>query len=70
MLSIDPELDSDVVAVCAAGAALAVSDIPFENNVAAVRVGRDDAGNYVINPTLDSTKRAGWTSSSPARPMP
>jgi polyribonucleotide nucleotidyltransferase len=52
VLSIDPELDADVLATCAAGAALAVSDIPFENNVASVRVGRDEAGNYVCNPTL------------------
>ena len=51
VLSIDPQLDSDVLAVCAAGAALAVSDIPFDKNVAAVRVGRED-GKYVINPTL------------------
>src|SRR6202035_5423731 len=35
VLSIDPELDADVLAVCAAGAALAVSDIPFEKTIAA-----------------------------------
>ena len=33
VLSIDPQLDADVLAVCAAGAALAVSDIPFEKTV-------------------------------------
>ncbi|MBV8435648.1 MAG: polyribonucleotide nucleotidyltransferase, partial [Candidatus Eremiobacteraeota bacterium] len=42
VLSIDPELDADVLGVCAAGAALAFSDIPFEKTVAAVRVGRDE----------------------------
>ncbi|MDQ6932277.1 MAG: polyribonucleotide nucleotidyltransferase [Candidatus Eremiobacteraeota bacterium] len=52
VLSVDPELDADVLAICAAGAALAVSDIPFENNVAAVRVGRDESGKYICNPTL------------------
>lgn len=52
VLSVDPELDADVLAVCAAGAALAVSDIPFDNNVAAVRVGRDENGAYICNPTL------------------
>lgn len=51
-LSVDPELDADVVGVCAAGAALAVSDIPFEEPVAAVRVGRDESGNFICNPTL------------------
>jgi polyribonucleotide nucleotidyltransferase len=52
VLSIDPELDADVLAVCAAGAALAFSDIPFQKTVAAVRVGRDEAKNYICNPTL------------------
>jgi polyribonucleotide nucleotidyltransferase len=52
VLSIDPELDADVLGVCAAGAALALSDIPFEKTVAAVRVGRDEEGKYICNPTL------------------
>jgi polyribonucleotide nucleotidyltransferase len=52
LLSVDPELDADVLGVCAAGAALAFSDIPFEKTVAAVRVGRDEKGKYIINPTL------------------
>ncbi len=59
VLSIDPELDADVLATCAAGAALAVSDIPFDNNVAAVRVGRDEKGNYVCNPTLPEYETGG-----------
>ena len=58
VLSIDPELDADVLAVCAAGAALAVSDIPFDKNVAAVRVGRE-AGKYIINPTLPQYETGG-----------
>jgi polyribonucleotide nucleotidyltransferase len=59
VLSIDPELDADVLAVCAAGAALAVSDIPFEKTVAAVRVGRDENGKYIINPTLPQYESGG-----------
>ena len=59
VLSIDPELDADVLAVCAAGAALAVSDIPFDKNVAAVRVGRDESGNFIINPTLPQYETGG-----------
>ena len=58
VLSIDPELDADVLAVCAAGAALAVSDIPFDKNVAAVRVGRHD-GKFIINPTLPQYETGG-----------
>jgi len=59
VLSIDPELDADVLAVCAAGAALALSDIPFEKNVAAVRVGRDEDGNFICNPTLPQYETGG-----------
>ena len=52
VLSVDPELDADVIGICAAGAALALSDIPFDKTVAAVRVGRDERGEYVCNPPL------------------
>jgi polyribonucleotide nucleotidyltransferase len=52
VLSVDPELDADVLGVCGAGAALALSDIPFDKTVAAVRVGRDESGAYVCNPPL------------------
>ena len=58
-LSTDPELDPDVLGVCAAGAALAVSDIPFEKTVAAVRVGRDENGGYVINPRIPEYETGG-----------
>ncbi len=60
VLSIDPQLDADVLAVCAAGAALAVSDIPFDKTVAAVRVGRDTTKkNYICNPTLPEYETGG-----------
>ena len=60
VLSIDAELDADVLAVCAAGAALAVSDIPFEKTVAAVRVGRDESkANYICNPTMPQYETGG-----------
>lgn len=52
VMSIDPELDGDVLGVCAAGAALALSDIPFDKTVAAVRVGREENGELICNPTL------------------
>ena len=50
VLSMDPEVDPDVVALTGAGAAIAVSDIPFDHPVAGVRVGLVD-GRYLINPT-------------------
>jgi polyribonucleotide nucleotidyltransferase len=50
VISADPEVDPDVVALTGAGAALAVSDIPFPHIVAGVRVGITD-GKLVVNPT-------------------
>ncbi|RYG30710.1 polyribonucleotide nucleotidyltransferase, partial [bacterium] len=40
--SVDPECPPDVIALNAAGCALALSDIPFKTPVAGVRVGRVD----------------------------
>ncbi|MBV8067605.1 MAG: polyribonucleotide nucleotidyltransferase [Candidatus Eremiobacteraeota bacterium] len=59
VLSIDPDLDADSLGVCAAGAALALSDIPFDKTVAAVRVGRDERGEYVCNPKLPEYEAGG-----------
>src|ERR1044071_543350 len=50
VLSADGENDPDVLAINAASAALFVSEIPFLNPLAAVRVGYVD-GQIVINPT-------------------
>jgi polyribonucleotide nucleotidyltransferase len=55
VLSGDMELDPDVVAVNGAAAALAISDIPFNGPVAAVRVGKID-GQLVVNPTNSQLK--------------
>ncbi|HUB30316.1 MAG TPA: polyribonucleotide nucleotidyltransferase, partial [Terracidiphilus sp.] len=58
VFSADKENDPDVIAINAASAALALSDIPFGATVGAVRVGRVD-GNFVINPTY--SERANTT---------
>src|SRR5437588_6577874 len=50
VLSADPEQDPNSLAIVGAGAALAISDIPFEYVLAGVRVGMKD-GQYVANPT-------------------
>jgi polyribonucleotide nucleotidyltransferase len=52
VFSADKENDPDVVAINAAAAALAISDIPFGATVGAVRVGRVN-GEFVVNPTYD-----------------
>ncbi len=51
VLSIDPEIDSDIPAMIGASAALAISGIPFDGPIGAARVGYLD-GQYVLNPTL------------------
>ena len=56
VLSADPERDPSTLAIVGAGAALAISDIPFHHVLGAVRVGMVD-GKYVANPTYEETKR-------------
>jgi|TARA_B100000315_G_scaffold260814_1_gene325731 polyribonucleotide nucleotidyltransferase len=50
VMSVDPEIDPDVVAMVGASAALAISGVPFNGPVGAARVGFVD-GEYVLNPT-------------------
>src|SRR5438093_6818409 len=57
VLSADAENDTDVLAITGASAALAISEIPFEKAIAAVRVGLVD-GRYVVNPTFEQRKRS------------
>ncbi len=52
VLSSDQENDADVLAMCGASAALAVSPIPFEGPTAAVRVSRSN-GEFIVNPTIE-----------------
>jgi len=51
VLSADQENDADVLAVTAASAALAMSKVPWNGPIAAVRVGRVE-GNLILNPTF------------------
>ncbi len=57
VLSADDEHDPDIVALNAASAALAVSNIPFQGPIAGVRVGLVD-GEFVINPTYEELDRS------------
>jgi polyribonucleotide nucleotidyltransferase len=50
VFSADKENDPDIVGINAAVAAVALSDIPFDATLGAVRVGRVD-GQFVVNPT-------------------
>jgi polyribonucleotide nucleotidyltransferase len=50
VLSADPEQDPNSLAICGAGAALAISDLPFPYVLGGVRVGMKD-GQYIANPS-------------------
>ncbi|MGH9906208.1 MAG: polyribonucleotide nucleotidyltransferase, partial [Pyrinomonadaceae bacterium] len=55
VISADPDNNPDVIAITGASLALFLSDIPFMNPIAGVRVGLID-GRYVINPTYDEVR--------------
>ena len=50
VVSLDPEIDSDIPALIGASAALALSGIPFKGPIGAAKVGYRD-GKYILNPT-------------------
>src|SRR5437870_12868603 len=50
VLSINPEVDSDIPAMIGASAAVTLSGIPFDGPIGAARVGYLD-GEYILNPT-------------------
>jgi polyribonucleotide nucleotidyltransferase len=57
VLSVDPEIEPDILALTGASAALHVSDVPFLGPIAGVRVGRI-GGRFVINPTKEEMEES------------
>ncbi len=57
VISADPDNNPDVIAITGASCALYLSDIPFSNPVAGVRIGLID-GRYVVNPTYDEVRES------------
>src|SRR5215207_8217522 len=57
LISSDPEVMPDALACLAASAALAVSDVPIQEIISEVRVGRI-SGQFTINPTRTQLKDA------------
>jgi polyribonucleotide nucleotidyltransferase len=57
VLSLNPEVDSDIPAMLAVSAALTLSGIPFNGPIGACRVGYLD-GQYVVNPTMSQLKES------------
>jgi polyribonucleotide nucleotidyltransferase len=57
VISADSDNDPDVVAMTGASCALYLSDIPFENPIAGIRIGLID-GKYIVNPTYDQRRES------------
>jgi polyribonucleotide nucleotidyltransferase len=55
VISVNPDIDSDIPAMLGASAALALSGVPFQGPIGAARVGYID-GQYVLNPTSTQLK--------------
>jgi len=57
VMSLNPEVDSDIPAMLAVSAALEISGIPFNGPIGACRVGYVN-GEYVLNPTTTQLKES------------
>ena len=57
-LSFDGENDPDTLGIIAASAAVLISGIPWNGPVAAVRIGRDNNKNFIINPTYAQREKS------------
>jgi polyribonucleotide nucleotidyltransferase len=53
VLVADQDTPYDTVSMVGASAALALSDLPFDGPIGAVRVGRSLDGEFILNPTYD-----------------
>ena len=57
VLSLNPEVDSDIPAMIAVSAAITLSGIPWNGPIGACRVGYVN-GEYVLNPTMTQLKES------------
>ena len=57
VLSADKVNDADVLGITGASAALCISNIPFENPIAGIRVGRVN-GQFIANPTFEDQSQS------------
>jgi len=57
VVSMDPEIDSDIPAMIGASAALTLSGAPFNGPIGAAKVGYKE-GEYLLNPTLSELKES------------
>jgi polyribonucleotide nucleotidyltransferase len=57
VLSMDPEVPTDIPAMIGASAAIAISGMPFNGPMAAARVGYEN-GEYLLNPSLKAIENS------------
>jgi len=57
VMSVDQDCSSEIAAMLGSSIALCVSDIPFEQPIAGVHVGRVD-GEFIINPTVEQDAKS------------
>lgn len=57
VMSVDPDCETDIMAMIGSSVALATSDIPWDGPTGSVRVGMVD-GQFIINPTLEQRERS------------
>lgn len=57
VISHDGENPSDIISIIGASVALHISNIPFEKDIASVRIGRIN-GEFVVNPTLQEREKS------------
>ncbi|HRP73772.1 MAG TPA: polyribonucleotide nucleotidyltransferase, partial [Luteimonas sp.] len=55
VMSMNPEVDGDILALIGASAALSLSGAPFDGPIGAAKVGYKD-GQYLLNPTVSELK--------------
>ena len=57
VMSVDQDCSSEMAAMIGSSVALCISDIPFEQPIAGVHVGRVD-GEFIINPTIEQQEKS------------
>ncbi len=57
VMSLNPEVDGDILALIGASAALSLSGAPFDGPIGAAKVGYKD-GQYLLNPTVSELKES------------
>ena len=57
VMSVDPDCETDIMAMIGSSIALAISDIPWDGPTGSVRVGRVD-GQLIINPTQEQREQS------------